>query len=57
MNHGSVCLSPVHACGVSMQCCMPLDRKELHPTNDVLILGFLKVTLQQLQGHTTEIVH
>lgn len=57
MNHGSVCLSPVHACGVSMQCCMPLDRKELYPTNDVLILGFLKVTLQQLQGHTTEIVH
>lgn len=48
---------PVHSCGISMECRMPLDGQELHPADGVVIHSFLVVTVQQLERHTTEVIH
>jgi len=40
-----------------MKGCVPLDGEELHAADGVIILGLLKVTLQQFQRHAPEVVH
>lgn len=40
-----------------MQSRVPLDGQELHSADGVLIQRVLKVALQQLQRHVTEVVH
>lgn len=50
-------LEPVHSCGISMQGGVPVHRQKLHTTYNMLIQSLLKMTLQQLQGYTAEVIH
>lgn len=50
-------LRPVHSSSVSMQGCVPVHRQKLHTTNNTIILSLLKVTVQQLEGYSPEVIH
>lgn len=48
---------PVNPRSITVQSRVPLHRQKLHTTNQMIFTGLLEMTLQQLQGHTAEVIH
>lgn len=48
---------PIDSCGIPVKGTVPVDRKELHPADPLLLVRFPEVCLQQAERGTPEVIH